>query len=306
MADSDKLSSALQRLLADEHLPSSMLATIARVHEPIARHIAKRAAESKHPFIVGLCGPQGSGKSTLAVVLRTILAAHGAAVASISIDDFYLTRLEREHLASRVHPLLQTRGVPGTHDVALAMTTLDALSRHGTVALPSFDKAADDRRPERLWPQVQTPLDILIFEGWCVGATAQENAALRDPINALEREYDAHRTWRTYVNERLQNEYRILFARLDLMIALTTSTFDTVYEWRAEQERKLRERVERRGDDASRLMTERELRRFIAHYERLTSHIMSTMPIDADIVLALDSSRRILEVSSLSLEQGPR
>jgi D-glycerate 3-kinase len=285
-------SNALQDFLDTERLPHSMVETIDSVYRPLARDIATRTARARRPFVLGLCGPQGSGKSTLAALLRMLLEADGVSVATLSIDDFYLTRAERAGLAERVHPLLATRGVPGTHDVELAIRTLAALGNEDTVPLPSFDKARDDRAPEERWRRVQAPVDCVIFEGWCVGAKAQNDAALLEPVNDLERTEDHDGRWRRYVNDRLRDDYRPLFERLDALMLLSADSFERVFEWRAEQERKLRERLAQDGGATDRVMNDAQLRRFIAHYERLTRHILVEMPHRADIVIELDAARR--------------
>src|SRR5690606_10113070 len=131
-----------------------------------------------------------------------------------------LTRAQRAALARRVHPLLATRGVPGTHDVQLGIKIIEALASSKTVAMPAFDKSIDDRKPMSEWAKVQGPIQVLVFEGWCVGAVAQDSAALAKPINELERECDPHQTWRTYVNGALRLEYPRLFGRLDALVLL--------------------------------------------------------------------------------------
>jgi len=234
------------------------------------------------------------------LILRALLAERGRSIALLSLDDFYLGRAERARLAQQVHPLLATRGVPGTHDVDLAEQTFEALNDTGTVAIPSFDKARDERRPVADWTSVAAPVDVILFEGWCVGARPQEEAALREPVNELERRRDGEGTWRRYVNEQLETRYRPLFERVDDLVLLKAPSFEVVYEWRAEQERKLRERLEREGGDTSRLMDEAMLRDFIAHYERLTRHILTEMPARADIVIDLDAQRRPVGLQALA------
>lgn len=263
------------------------------VRVELARRIAARAhAHSRQPTFVGLCGSQGSGKSTLAAGLKDSLENIGVATAIVSIDDLYLTFGDRQRLARSVHPLLRTRGAPGTHDVSLGLRVFAALEAGEAVSLPSFDKAADDRRPERDWPRINSPMDVVVFEGWCVGASPQVDAALADPVNALEREEDANAAWRRYVNDALAGPYQALFGQLDMLILLAAPSFDVVYGWRLEQENELRKRVAERGEDGSRLMTDSQLRRFISHYERLTRHILEEMPSRADIVVRLDAERR--------------
>jgi D-glycerate 3-kinase len=157
--------------------------------------------------------------------------------------------------------------------------------------LPSFDKAADDRRAQADWPRITTPVDIVLFEGWFVGAKPQQQAALAMPVNDLERNEDATGQWRVFVNDALGDQYQPLFARIDLLVLLQAAHFDVVYRWRAEQEQKLRERLGREGGNTSKLMDDAALRRFIAHYERLTRHVMEEMPERADVVIELDDER---------------
>jgi D-glycerate 3-kinase len=261
----------------------------------LAHLIAERAhvASSRgDTLIVGLCGAQGSGKSTLATVMQSHVSDAGFNVAKLSLDDVYLPLAAREQLARTVHPLFKTRGVPGTHDIPLARRVLSELKSNGVVPLPQFDKATDDRRPSDAWPRVQAPVDVVIFEGWCVGAVAEPEAALREPLNELERIEDAEGTWRRYANTALGREYQELFAELDLLVLLAAPGFDVVYRWRLEQENELRRQVAQRDHAASRLMTNAQLERFVSHYERLTRHILNEMPARAHVVVRLDAERR--------------
>jgi len=237
--------------------------------------------------VIGLCGAQGSGKSTTADRLAAKLEAGGHAAAILSIDDFYLTRSQRKALAASVHPLLVTRGVPGTHDVKLMMRTLSNLLEAGaadSVPIPKFDKSRDDRVPEAEFTAHRGAVEVVLLEGWCVGARPQPEDALIAPVNELEREEDADGRWRRYVNQRLETDYADLFSLLDLRILLRSPDFETVYSWRAQQEAGL----SRTGQSLS-SMTDRELHRFIAHYERLTRWILLDEP--ANVIVHLDSRR---------------
>lgn len=280
----------LDGFMAREHLPAAFGESVRAVCEPLAERIA-RAARGPG-FTVGICGTQASGKSTLTAVVARRLEDRGLAVAVLSLDDLYLTRAERARLAAEVHPLLATRGVPGTHDVALGEAVLDALKGTGEVALPSFDKAADDRRPPGDWPRVQAPVDVILFEGWCVGARPQPVGALAEPINPLERDEDPDGLWRAYANEALAGPYQALFGRLDLFVLLQAPSFEVVLDWRREQERKLRERLARQGSGSANAMGDEAVARFIAHYERITRWILKEAPGRADIVIRLDAERR--------------
>lgn len=249
------------------------------------------AGTQKRPFVAGICGAQGSGKSSLVSELAQRLSAEGMRVAAFSLDDLYLTRSERLEKARVVHPLFAVRGVPGTHDVALGLELLHAFSREGAVAIPAFDKLIDDRVPRDHWRKLRTPVDTVLFEGWCVGAVPETEHALRSPINALETIEDASGKWRRMVNFALGNAYQELFAWLDTLILLKAPSFDVVATWRAEQEATLRDRLERTGQSAG-LMEEEAIRRFVSYYERLTKHILTEMTRRAALTIPLDERRR--------------
>lgn len=250
------------------------------------------AASRKRPLVVGVCGSQGSGKSTVCRTLTTRFSQAGCKVANISIDDLYLPLADRVTLAKHVHPLLGTRGVPGTHDTKLGVHTLNALSRRGLVPLPRFDKAADDRRAREEWDSLEGPADLVFFEGWCVGARPQTLDALDHPVNALEANEDVDGRWRRYVNDALGGEYQRLFGKIDLLVLLAAPSFDVVLQWRTQQEHELR--VQTKGDRSG-VMSDAALARFIQHYERLTKHILIEMPGRAELVIRLSPERAVIE-----------
>jgi D-glycerate 3-kinase len=299
----DQILPIVIELLKRERIDTSIASDLALTFGRIAENIASRHEAAAGTFMLGLCGPQGSGKSTLTMALREILTSQNSlSVAAVSLDDFYLTRSEREQLAAEVNPLLLTRGVPGTHDVRLAHEIFSALlaadSRTRT-PLPIFDKAIDDRAPMSQWPVFVGRPDIILFEGWCVGATAEPAAALEVPINAFERREDADGAWRRHVNQSLIRDYQPLFSKLDGLLLLRAPGFDEIFRWRREQEQKLAERMnkERGMKDVGHLMDDKALKRFISHYERLTRHILQEMPSRADIVVSLSGRRKITDIA---------
>jgi D-glycerate 3-kinase len=286
------MSAWVSDFLRREQLPATYRATIDNALVPLAAAIATRIRQSDQLVIVGLCGAQGSGKSTAATALCHLLAQHDLPTTAVSIDDFYLPRAQRLELSKTIHPLLQTRGVPGTHDVELALATIESLADHGATMVPVFDKATDERRPRQQWREVQGPLRAVILEGWCVGAAAQTEEQLAAPINDLERHEDAQGIWRRYVNQALAKRYQSLFGRLSPLVLLAAPSFEVVHSWRGEQEHKLRARLAADGGDASRVMSDAQIARFISHYERITRHILTEMPNWAAHVISLDAERR--------------
>lgn len=286
------LESALAQYLRDEQLPAAYLDDVRRYYLPLGAVLARLEKARNETLVVGVQGGQGTGKSTLARLLGLILSAeYGLRVAELSLDDIYLTRDERHELAQTVHPLLATRGVPGTHDIELGLATLNALreARDGdVVVLPRFDKSRDDRRPRKQWDAVAGPVDIVVLEGWCLGAPPQEEEALVLPINRLEADEDPDGRWRRYVNAQLGTSYRELFARLDFLLLLEAPSFESIYRWRGLQEEKLAAR-----SDGSRVMNTTELAHFIQHYERLTRHCLSVLPTLADKVYLLDEAHQL-------------
>jgi D-glycerate 3-kinase len=242
-----------------------------------AATLAIRNVHRGEPIVAGLAGAQGSGKSTMAPRLAARLSDAGLRTYVLALDDFYLTRDERAELARTVHPLLATRGVPGTHDVGLLADTLDALFAGQAVKVPLFDKAADDRAG---WRRLDSAADVILLEGWCVGARPEPDQRLAAPINALERDEDVDGAWRKWVNYRLASDYAALFGRLDLRIMLRAPSFDVVLGWRTEQERSL----------LFGGMSGGAIERFIDHYERITRWMLEDEP--AELVIDLDSSRK--------------
>ena len=261
--------------------------------EDILADAIRARLDERHPpkpLVVGICGAQGSGKSTIAAAL----AARFERAVTFSIDDLYLGRAARADLARRVHPLLATRGVPGTHDTALGIQVLNSLMRGEPVALPRFDKANDDRVPAERWPMANAGGELVIFEGWCVGARPQEAADLVDPVNDLEAEDDRDGRWRRFVNEALGGSYQQLFGCIDMLVLLAAPDWRTVLNWRIQQEHELRAA----NPGGTGLMDDDAVARFISHYERLTRHILTEMPERADLVLRLNQRRECIGIQT--------
>lgn len=266
---------------AEEAIPRPSDALIADFYVPMAAWVAEHAEDRM--LVLGLSGAQGTGKSTLARLLALLLGRlYGMRVAILSLDDLYLTAAERARRAEAIHPLLATRGVPGTHDVSLGIRTIRALREKKPLALPRFDKSRDERVPVAEWPRWEGRCDVVIFEGWCVGARPQRPHELREPVNGLERLEDPAGDWRYYVNRELGGDYQALFSELDVLMMLQPPDFEHVIDWREAQEAKLRER-----SSGPEVMTPSGVRRFVMHFERITRFMWDEMPDRADVVVHL-------------------
>ena len=296
----------IERLINEMALPDSFMQTVETGYYPLANSVFNKLQKHKkhkhQPLILGVQGVQGSGKSTCSEFLKVILAeSHNVNCLVISIDDFYLTRSDRQALAQSVHPLFATRGVPGTHDLPLAEKTLLGLLEQKSghiVDIPRFDKAVDDRCVKSEWDANTQPVDIVIFEGWCVGLPPLPMEVLAEPINTLEADQDNKAEWRSYVANKLNAEYQQLYGLLDCLLVIQAPSFECVKKWRLLQEQKLRDRVQAQGvsDSATKVMSKAEVMQFIEHYERLSEHALHSLPKIADWVMQLNEQHGVVSV----------
>lgn len=288
----NQLSQWQEDFLDRHQLPGTYLAHAQKWYSPLAESLAAHQIGADRPILVAVNGSQGSGKTTVCDYLRVALAAdYGLAVLSLSLDDFYLTREQRRNLAQSVHPLLATRGVPGTHDMSCLNRSLDALLdpvRSGSVAIPRFDKATDDSAE---WQQVNHRVDLVLLEGWCLGARPQSTAQLTEPVNALERNEDPDGHWRAYINTVLARDFLPLYQRVDQWIMLRAPSFACVYRWRLEQEQKLAASAV--AGEPDRRMGAAQVARFIQYYERLTNHCLEHLPERVQHLFTLDEQRQV-------------
>ncbi len=229
------------------------------------------------PTVIGISGAQGTGKSTLAALLATELQYRGIRCTSVSLDDYYLPKTGRAALAEQVHPLLAQRGVPGTHDIHKALADAQQVMAGQPVALPVFDKALDERRPDR--PAVT--LDLLLVEGWCLGLQAQSAAELVRPVNTLEVAEDPQAHWRKYVNQQLAGAYHDYFCLLKPLIWLKAPDWQSICRWRQRQEQQL---WQQRGAG----MSDAQLQRFMLFFQRLTELSYQQLPARANYTVVLD------------------
>ena len=258
---------------------------------PLSKMIKEDYIQKKKTKVLGLTGAQGTGKSTISNILKIILkSAYNLETVIFSIDDFYKTLRERKKMSKKTHDLFLTRGVPGTHDTKMLFKCIKNLTMNNfkKTKIPKFEKSIDDRLRKDKWLNVKKKPHIVIFEGWCVGATAQKNKDLNFPINKLEKQKDKKKIWRRKVNSELEKNYKKIFNLIDKLIFLKVPSFKYVLKWRLLQEKKLR--LTNKGN---KIMNEKQIKNFIMYYERITKHILKTLSKKAEVVISIDKKHRL-------------
>ena len=251
-------------------------------------------ANKKKPYFVGLAGGQGTGKTTISSIIKIILTKYfKLRVFRISIDDFYKTRKERRSLSKRVHPMLLTRGVPGTHDVKMMSNFFKKTKskKFKKIKLPTFNKAIDDRFSKKYWYDLRDKPDVIIFEGWCVGARSEKDMTLKKSLNYLEKANDQKLIWRKYVNQQLKSKYKKLYSQLNCLIYLKAKNFNLLQKWRLKQEHKLW--LKNKNNSKNKIMSKDEVIKFMQTYQRITQNMFKNMPKYASIILNLNSNHQI-------------
>jgi D-glycerate 3-kinase len=244
----------------------------------------------RRPVRIGLSGAQGSGKTTAAKAW----AKTNPRVAHFSLDDVYLATADRKALAAKVSPLYRVRGAPGSHDLDLAKRTLEKLHAaraRDRTPLPRYDKLADHRVPAAEWPVFEGTANVVLVDGWCMGATPEPLEALDVPVNDLEREQDTDGAWRRHANAQLEGPYAAFFSRFDAIIYLAAPSWDVVPRWRLEQEAGLRGLAV----DAVPHDIRANITRFCNHYERITRHMLAGGR-RAEWVVHLGENREALDI----------
>jgi D-glycerate 3-kinase len=279
-----------QNAFLEQHqLPVDYLESALKWFAPVAALIAGHQSSAGRPLLIAVNGSQGSGKTTLCDYLASCLEnEHSLSVVSLSLDDFYLTRAQRQRLAAEIHPLLATRGVPGTHDMGLMAATIEQLLAGGAPDIPRFDKSVDDRLPQEQWHSPMRAVDVILLEGWCLGATAQPEEELVAAVNPLESKEDPDGSWRHFANGVLKEAFPPLYARVDEWIMLRAPSFDCVYRWRLEQEHKLAARRSGEG-----VMSDAQVARFIQFYQRITEQCLAQLPHLVNHLFSLDEFRLV-------------
>ncbi len=271
------------------------ISSLKKSYIPMSFWIENKYKEKGKTLFLGLAGGQGSGKTMVTAILKIILEKFfKRKVYVISIDNFYKTLKDRNNMSKKIHPLFKTRGVPGTHDINLVKKFFNCIKKKKfkRFKLPKFDKSIDDRLKKKYWLNIKKKPEIIILEGWCVGAKPQPNSLIKKPINILEKYEDKDLIWRKYVNEKLKSEYKKLFAMIDYFFFMKMPSFKMVFKWRLLQENKLRKKFHSK----KRIMSYNKVQRFIMFYERITLQMIKDLSKSASIVMALKKNHEIKKV----------
>jgi len=303
--DSDKIWNCIKDkvslICSQNQLPFEFSGIVKQAYLPLAEWVKEKSQDKQGTMILGINGAQGSGKTTLCRFLEfLLLEIWKIRSVTVSIDDLYKTREQRKYLAKTVHPLLETRGVPGTHDVNLGLKLFKDLKNMKAdiepVSIPRFNKSLDDRYPESQWISCTQVPKVILFEGWCVGACPQPDQDLEISVNDLEKEKDSESVWRKYVNSQLEKDYQALFNQIDHLVMLKVPGIKQVLKWRKKQEHKL---AQSRSDslENNRIMTDEQIEEFVMHYQRLTEYMLEEMSQRADVILWLDAKHQIYKIT---------
>jgi len=269
--------------------------SLKKIYIPISFWIENKYKKKGETLILGFSGGQGSGKTTVTGILKIILKKFFKRRIHVSsIDDFYKTLEDRNKISNKIHPLLKTRGVPGTHDINLVKDFFNIVrkKKFKKIKLPKFEKARDNRLKKKYWYSIKKKPEIVILEGWCVGAKPQSSTLIKRPINILEKNEDKDLKWRKYVNEKLKKEYKELFRMIDYFIFMKIPNFNMVFKWRLLQENKLKKKLHLK----KKIMSYNVIKRFIMFYQRITLQMSKDLSKSASIVMLLNKNHEVKKV----------
>ena len=189
-----------------------------------------------------------------------------------------------------------SRGVPGTHDINIMLDFFKKVkkSKFKSLRLPKFNKAIDDRCKKKLWYLIKKRPDVIIFEGWCVGARAEKNNTLKKAINSLEKIDDLKLVWRKFVNQQLKSKYKKLYNHLNTLLYLKVKNFSLLQRWRLKQEKKLWLKTKKSSNN--KIMNKIDVFKFMQPYQRVTQNMFKYVPKYASIILNLNGNHQIKSV----------
>jgi len=239
-----------------------------------------------------ISGSQGIGKTTILEILnKNFHKFFGKRILSLSLDDFYYDKAQREILSKTIHPLLMTRGVPGTHNIKEILNVINKFNQSEyPIKIPIFNKLKDTRgRKKRI---INKKTDIIILEGWCCGSPPINKKYLQKNINILEKKFDKKFIWRNYYNNKLKNEYSRLYKKFDKLIYFNAPKFSYVFNWRLKQENNMKKTKKSKQG-----MRRKEIVEFIQHYEKISKWMMKILPGKASLTAYINTNQNITKIS---------
>jgi len=275
--------------------PDTIATTLDKLWLPVALNLAVARRELDRTIVQGILGGQGAGKSTLCIILKLILNYLGFSVANLSIDDLYLTHVQRQELM-REDPRLLWRGPPGTHDVVLGLQVIEQCLQQDSdvdILMPRFDKSAYNGSGDRTFPEAIAKPDILLFEGWFVGVQPIKEDCFHNCPSPIVTSDDIQ--FAKDNNQRLQ-AYLPLWDKLDSLIILYPEDYRLSQQWRKEAERKM---IATRKAG----MSDEEVDRFVEYFWKSLHPELFIKPLleSADLVITIKSDRAIALPSNRTL-----
>lgn len=271
-----------------------MLDYLEKLWLPTALDLAEARQKSDRTLVQGILGGQGTGKTTLGIVLKFILGYLGFTVATLSLDDLYLTYVERQALQQR-DPRLIWRGPPGTHDVKLGLEVIERCLQQDNpnqILIPRFDKSAFKGAGDRTKPEAITKPDILLFEGWFVGVRPISEDCFDNPPAPIVTSEDLQFA---KDSDRRLRAYLPLWKKLDSLIVLYPKDYRLSKQWRKEAEQK----AIATGKSG---MSDEEIDRFVEYFWKSVHPKLFIEPLTktADLVVEIERDRSLGRISKLS------
>jgi len=265
--------------------------SISYVNKTFNRIFKEIILSKKRKFIIS--GPQGCGKTTLLKLIKNNFKNfYNIDPLCISLDDYYLTKKQREDLSKRIHPLLKTRGVPGTHAIKKITKTIELFNKKKyPIKIPKFDKLNDDRMS---FSQIITSKKNMIFlEGWCCGCSPLPKSFLQKNLNKIEKT-DSKYIWRNHYNMELKKEYKLIFNKFEYLIFFNIPSFNCVLNWRVKQESRLKLSKKKNTN----YMNKIEIKNFISYYEKITKWMMKSTLSKSDLKIKINKNQKIQSIST--------
>ncbi len=261
--------------------------TLKNLWLPVALDLAAKRSKLNRTFVQGILGSQGTGKTTLCIILQYLLNYLGYSVATLSIDDLYLTYAQRQALQQQ-DPRLVWRGPPGTHDVDLGLQVIEQCVQGQSstkILMPRFDKSAFKGAGDRTNPEAIVKPDILLFEGWFVGVKPITNDCWETAPKPIITQED--RQFAKDSNQRLQ-AYLPLWSKLDSLVILDPEDYRLSKQWRKAAEHKMIA-TGKTG------MSDREIDRFVEYFWKSLHPELFIKPLtnSADLVVEIKSDRTL-------------